>query len=415
MARASVPTLLSLDRWARIMHVNPVHFAGAVGSLIWPASGACEDIWPQYSWQTTEELVGREDVGMAIATAEEDIKNALGKSAAATWEIDEAHGYSFPDMRPRLVQTEYGEVIAPGRRAVTLIEAEAAVVRSDPDNDTWFERATVTVTTDVTDIRQIKLYFAGHDGDPEWEIRPLRSVSISSGVATITLDAWLLIDPDLWEAYPSNNDFTGIDVTVNSNFVDAVDVYREYNDTSQNGVIFYAQGSGGGFNYCCGGVGCDVCSGANYGGCFSVVDSRLGSVTPYPASYEGGVWSYTRPVDCRPTQRITLSYYAGLVDKQYAAGKSLDPLSHYMAETITWLSVARLPKALCSCNNLRDTVEALQVDATVMREPAANATLFARFEKMDMFNCPFGTRVGEVRAWQRVMRLIGPTGSGGGF
>src|SRR6187402_2110188 len=173
MARASVPTLLSLDRWARIMHVNPVHFAGAVGSLIWPASGACEDIWPQYSWQTTEELVGREDVGMAIATAEEDIKNALGKSAAATWEIDEAHGYSFPDMRPRLVQTEYGEVIAPGRRAVTLIEAEAAVVRSDPDNDTWFERATVTVTTDVTDIRQIKLYFAGHDGDPEWEIRPL--------------------------------------------------------------------------------------------------------------------------------------------------------------------------------------------------------------------------------------------------
>lgn len=33
MARASTPTLLSLDRWARLLHVNPVHFGGWSGQF----------------------------------------------------------------------------------------------------------------------------------------------------------------------------------------------------------------------------------------------------------------------------------------------------------------------------------------------------------------------------------------------
>lgn len=414
MARASTPTLLSLDRWARLLHVNPVHFGGGVGSSIWPANGACQDIWPQHSWQTDEELVGREEVAMEIALAEQDIKNAMRHSAAATWEVDEMHTWTYGSNyynRTQAAQTEYGMIIAPGQRAVTLIDADAAVVYSDPDADSWDERATITVSTDLTDIREIKVYFAGHSGDPEWEIRPLRTVAIAGGVATITLDAWLLLDPDLWEAYPNiATPFVGIDITVEDNFVDVVDVYREYNDTSLAGVTFYSGGDG---YACCGGVGCDVCNGESYGGCFSVRDSRRGIINPFPATYSDGSWSYYYQAGCRPAHRISLFYRAGLQDKDYVNSRSLDPLSHYMAETIMMLSVARLPDAVCNCNNIRDRIEDLQKDMSIMRDGGQGSPLYARFEKMDIFNCPFGTRAGEVKAWQRITRLHGEIGSGG--
>ena len=146
MTRASIPTLLSTDRWARILGLNPVHFSGAVGSIIWPDNGACEDIWPQHSWQTSHELVGREDVNIAIASAEEDIKRVLSYSAAPTWETEESHSWlSLPSSA--VVQTQYGKVIAGGQRGSTLIAASQPVVRSDPDGDSWAELATVTVAT----------------------------------------------------------------------------------------------------------------------------------------------------------------------------------------------------------------------------------------------------------------------------
>lgn len=413
MARSSTPTLLSLSRWAKILQLNPVHFGGGIGSPIWPANGACEDIWPQYSWQTNEELVGREEVAMAIQAAEEDIKREIGKSAAPTWEIDEAHDYSFSRHSRQIpsFQTEFGEIIAPGRRAVTLIDDAVAVVYSDPNGDGWDELATVTVTTDVTDIRQIKVYTAGHDGDVEWEIRPLRSVTISSGTATILIDAWLLFDPDIWEQHPNDQEpFAGIDINESANFVTTVDVYREYNDTITAAVSFFTAGSGCGI---CGGVGCDICEGTSYTGCFSVLDKRRGRVRPFPATHNGDSWVFDYTSHCQPAARIAVSYYAGMQDKAYLNSKSLDPLSQYMAEAITWLSVARLPAAICNCNNVRDRIEELQKDASAIRQGAQGSPLFARFQNMDIFDNPFGYRVGEVKAWQRVVRLVGIIGEGG--
>lgn len=408
MTRASTPTKLSLDRWARVLAINPIHWSGASGSLIWPDNGACADVWPQYSWQTAEELVGREDVAAVIATVEDDIKNEIGYAVAPTWEVDEGQTWPYYDFYYRQLTTGFGKVIAAGRRAVTLIEEDAEVVYSDPDADGWDELATITVSTDITDKREIKVYTAGHDGDPEWEIRPLKSITISGGVATILIDVWLLIDPALWERFPTNEGFRAIDVTVGANYVSAVDVYREYNDTSQAGITFYGPTAGG---LCgCGGAGCAVCETESYGGCFQIQDARRGLVTAFPATYSDGVWSFYRPSSCRAPHRVGLSYYAGNVDSAYASGRSLDPLSNQMAEAITWMSVARLPKDFCSCNNVREKVKYLQRDAARFRESAANPELYTRFDKMDVFSCPFGTRVGEVMAWQRVVRVIGAIG-----
>lgn len=411
MTRASIHTHLSLTRFAHILQVNPVHWSGAVGSLIWPDNGSCEDIWPQYGWQHAHDLVGREDVAMAISSVEEDFKNEIGYSVAPTWETDEDQRWPYNDLKQHIVQTDYGMLIAAGRRAVTIIEADAAVVYSDPDADGWDELATITVTTDLTDIREIKVYTAGEDGEPEFEIRHIKSIDIASGVATITLDAWLLINPDLWERYPTNEGYPAIDVTDDDNFVSVVDVYREYNDTSQAGITYYTTNALGGL-CSCGGVGCQVCAVETQGGCFQIYNNRTGVIVPYPASYGDGAWTLNQLPNCRPPLRVSLSYYAGERDKRYLTSKSLDPLSHYFAEAIVWASVARLPKDFCSCNNIRLKVARWQTDASRFREGAANAELYTHFVKEDVFSCPFGTRVGEVMAWKRVARLAGAIGQG---
>ena len=101
MSRASTPTLLSLDRFARILGMNPVHFSGAAGPMYWPEIGNCDDIWPQYSWQHDYEFVSREELATVIAEAEYDIKEELGFSPAPTWESEEVHWFDAPEKYGR--------------------------------------------------------------------------------------------------------------------------------------------------------------------------------------------------------------------------------------------------------------------------------------------------------------------------
>src|SRR5688572_10128086 len=115
MARASTPTLLSLDRWARIMGLNPVHFNGASGDSVWPLTGGvCKDVWPQHSWQSPD-IISREELARNIHLAERAITRALGYSPAPTWFAEEEHnfpryhnvGWNSPYSMPRHVNTRY--------------------------------------------------------------------------------------------------------------------------------------------------------------------------------------------------------------------------------------------------------------------------------------------------------------------
>lgn len=410
MSRASTPTLLSIDRWAKILSLSPVHFSGASGSDVWLDYGACEDVWPQYAWQIDKEITSREEVAMAISNAERDIAQAMGYWPAPTWQADEVHGWPHSTRGAKTIQADWGKIVAPGRRAVTAIETDAAVVYSDPDADGWDELATITVATTVTDKREIKLFTTDMGGLPEWEIRPLRNVVLSGGNAIITIDAWLLIEPELWEVYPSTNGFAPIDIANGDNFVSEVDVYRVYNDITQAGSQFYSSQYRIDYGYwsCpnCNGSGCAVCGVTVQDGCFTVIDSRTSAVRPFPATYADGAWTIAPFSNCVAPAQVALNYYAGDIDQRYRTSQSLDPLSDYLAEAIVWLSVARLPKGICGCGRVAIRVDELQRDMSRFRDTPDSA-IYSRFEKMSVFHNSFGTRVGEVKAWERIVNLMG--------
>jgi hypothetical protein len=413
MARASTPTLLSLDRFAQITGIHPTHFNGAHAGTVFPLRGFCTQVWPQYAWQTSEAIISREELAFSIYNAEQDIKNLVGYSPAPTWESDESHRmqatrHGYGGRTAKQVATTWKKVIAPGMRALDTLELDAVVAYSDEDHDGFFETATVTVSATVDDVREVKLYFAGREGAPEWEIRPIRTRTAANGDVILVLDSWLLVLPELWDAYPTADGFRAIDISDLSNLVDLVDVFREYNDASSPGAALYWAKDNSLYSCTrCSGAGCPACQVTAQDGCFAIFDPELGLVLPYPATYAGGVWSRAAYSEPREPERVTLNYQAGLVSQRYRSGASADPLEDYMAQAIAWLAAARLTKPVCGCGNVDQYFRSLQADAT------ANEGVF-RSELMDMFVCPLGHRVGEVMAWQRLGRVLGDVVMQGG-
>lgn len=424
-----IRTCLAPTRFAEIMGVTPPHFWGAAGTTYFPTSGNCNRIFYHWAWQNSD-TVGRLDITRAIATAENDIENELGWPMCPRWIEDEVHGYPQPFRRNQFgygmlnvrgqnksVKLKRGKFIQGGQRATGVVSAGAAVVYSDEDGDGYDETATIAVATTLTNRCEIKCYFAGHGGDRDWEVRIPRSVTLSGGTITFVFDAWLLLDPDLQTVYPQTGGVSAIDLEDSSNYETTVDMYREYNDFTQAAAQFFWEPQpisnaaivGLGCSQC-GGAGCIACSLIAQNGCVHVRDTDLGAVVPQTATYNSttGQWDQAAPSVCRDPDQVKFWYYAGDLSNDYLSELTCDPLSQYWAETIAWMATARLRRNLCDCDTIKGFSEELQKDLAFSSD--AGSYILGD----DDLNNPFGSRVGEVRAWHRVSKLTSTILAGGG-
>jgi hypothetical protein len=387
-------------------------------------------------WQF-KDRVSRESLAYAIFQAEQDIAESLGYWPAATWTVEEVRQYPThhrPDVvqygmmdargYPKAIKTDRGRVIAPGQRALTLIGTPittgigAGLVYSDSDADGVIDTATVTIATTLTDAREVKVYFAGHAGLPEWEIRLPRSKTIAGGNFVATFWPWQLIDPDLWDALATTAEAAPIDwnenhvggappATIYDNLVTSVDVYREYNDETAVSATLYweppagASPFGGVCCSTCGGAGCAACTLTTQDGCIHVRDAEVGLVVPQAASYDAvdGAWEAATQTVCRDPDYIKIWYYSGLIDQRYLSSQSYDPLPQTWAEAIAYLAMARLNRPLCSCDRVEDQFKDLQTDLSLVGAPLGYNV------GLDVLSNPFGTRKGAILCWQRVMKL----------
>lgn len=418
-------TLLSKERFAQILSINPVHFQRATAGEVFPvASNACADLWPRYSWQYADH-VSHEDVVRAIYDAEQDIARELNWYPAPWFVSEEIQQYPRhyrPDVYRRCgrnvrgmrlsVIADYAKVIAGGRRAVDLVNtatvAAGSLSYTDEDGDGFAETATITVSTtySLSQVKAIKVYQAGVSGDQRWEIRPARLKTVSASTFIGVFDSWLFIDPELQAAFPTTDGFSEIDISTTGNYVTSVDVYYEYLDDTDTSAEFYWEPYPGGIVLsgvcsCCSGDGCPACEYSTQTGCLHVRDAERGIVVPQAATYDSSTsqWNADAFSVCRDPEFVKLWYLAGEYEDRYLNGNSLDPLSDYWAHAIAWLAVTRLERPFCSCGNVTALVERLREDL------AFTGTDTAYQVDPSVLSNPFGTQRGAVMAWQRVSKF----------
>lgn len=412
-------TLLSLTRFAKVMGITPLHFARGYAHVpennhVFPDTG-CSSMWFKYDWQAYDQVSWMQ-LAQEIQTVERQIAEIIGYWPAPVWIEEEEHQYPSPYRaeyhgtghnvrgKPKSIKAEFGKFVTAGRRAVDLIGTATvtggSLAYTDEDLDGFYETATITLATSLTNPREIKAYFVGADGAQDWEIREPRSVTISGGNVVMVFDSWLLIDPNLYENYPYGSEGTeAINVTTVGNFVNSVEVYREYTDDTQVSSKFYWETS----CLACGGLGCAACNGSTQDGCLYVRDSQLGMVVPYPASYDSAEGQWTGASDWTEgyePDRVKLWYYAGNQDQAFLRNNRLSPLSEFWARLIAELAITRLDRPLCECSNVRERADNLREDLLkVNRDRSFFATA-------DIQNSPFGSKLGEVEAWRKIKYTI---------
>jgi hypothetical protein len=424
MARASTPTILSLNRYSEIMGITPMHFHGATADDYFPLRNTCNDLWVQHSWQFAD-VVGREDVAREIAQAEIAIANELGWWPAPKWIVQEVHRYLRHYRRDAYrrygrnvrgqrvgIQTDYGKIISPGQRATSAVKTGATVAYTDEDGDGFYETATVTAATTLTNVNEVYAFTAGKSGAVTWEIVPARTKAISGGTLTMTFWSWQMIDPDLWEIFPTPASLDG-QITINLNeltgegpytkVVSTVDIYRVYTDTTIKAaqMIWEPLPAGTsllGEDFCLSATDCGGVELTEQDGFFNIRDPELGRVVPIPATYDedDAKWSQVCFTKAREPDMVKLWYYCGDQSQDHLSGRVSDPLSQKWAYTIAQLATARLERPLCGCGNTTALATKWQLDAA-----EESSGLNISFEELGN---PFGTRYGEILAWRTVRR-----------
>jgi len=406
MARASFNTLLSLDRYARILGINPVAFNGASqinlsdGNILFPIDNAQNNIWPQFAWQNADQI-SREELARQIWIAESDIASYIGYYPAPKWIDNEVH-YFENNFRPEYGQSMYdakwqepsvhvnfGYFITGGIRKVTFVSSRS-VQYLDIDGDGWPEQAKIEVTlpTATTDIKTVKIFFHDHSGEQEWEIRPVIRKTQVGAAAVFYFDSWLFIDPDISEALPSGEP-TGksVDITETDNFVDTVDAYIETNDFSQPSAVFST---------------IEKESGAitSTDGFLYSKTGNIHNVVPVPGTYNSTTGAWERVLNCEGYDYFKLNYYAGAKDTSSIWGRYGDYLSDYFATTIAYLATARLDRIFYANNNATSLQDSLRKEMIETEDGKF------RMVTDEMSNCPFGTKYGEYLVYKRLSKFV---------
>lgn len=406
MARSDIVTLIPLDRAAKILGIDPFHF-NMITTLRRPQTNACDDIWFQYADQRIGQA-SRYDLSVALFQAEQQTTQYLGYSPLPTWFSDEERSIAVPYAveltnyrginsrgKPKSIRSKFGYVIEAGARAKTLIEERSSVSYCDLNGDGYEETATVTVSTTVTDPQEISIYFTGKDGEDVWEIRPI-DVSISSGIATITFQKYLVPLPELWENEPSEDDpqWRTIDGDNEENFVETVDVYRVYTDTSNQATLYYENNCGS-----CGGSGCPSCEFDTESACLRVRDSRLGVFSYSAATWDEDTESFVFSDGCYANpSKIKINYRAGFVNGGTAARtkypyKQMDTM---WERSIVYYAFTLLDRADNVCDNTQNIWKNMSEDLALAEGGRSFSMSFKHMQN------PMGTTRAAINLWRMI-------------
>lgn len=238
----NVPNNRLLNRWQLEMGEEPYTFNQAQGKGA-PLNSGCEPYIQR----------DREVIASALHEAILRFTDVINFWPQPEWFSETIPlGRSTPYWRQEFRMRKSFKLIDLGKRTAALIQAGAAVVYSDPSNIGVNDTATITIADPGYSTDEIQIFFQTTDqirnkpggaGDTHYQIEPV-TVTISGGNLIITGHASLFVSPiNIWgvpyDATDPNLKEINAALTTNAlanatEFVTAVDIYRVYNDTTDN-------------------------------------------------------------------------------------------------------------------------------------------------------------------------------------
>lgn len=398
MAYAGAQTMIPLDRLAYHLQIDPYHFNGITSDTRRNAF-ACDDTWTQHDWQASGKL-SRESVALALKQAEEVTVSYLGWSPVPRWYSEEVmlpdhykpERHSFYNARglAKSVVTQYGFVTETGRRTSSLVQAGVATAFSDVDGDGFDETVTVTVATTVTDEDELHIYYPNKSGREEWEIRPVTSITIAGGIATIVFPKYLIALENLIEQIPEPGDaHILIDGDDNANFLQTVDVYRVYADPSQQ-ITFHFDPSQTG----CASTPCELDTET---GCLFIRDARRGILAYRRADWDADTEAYVNKSFTYIPIKGTIYYRAGKTDERLLFPNREMELP--LERLICFYALSLLDQELCGCSNTRNTWQYMTEDISRVTNEGSHVVHW------DDLRNSFGTTRAAFLLWKYVFNV----------
>lgn len=393
MARASTATLIPLDRVAKLLQIDPYHF-NSIYTAARPLIANCDDGWYQYGWQASGK-VSREEVAQALRQAEDTVISYLGWSFLPQWFSEdhvlprhyrpELQSYYGAAGKARSVMANWGYVIETGSRQSDLVASPATSISIVDD-----ETVTITFATTVTESEELRVYYPNKNGRDEWEIRPLSSIAIASGTATITFPKYLIaLEALLEEPADPDDPHIAINGDNNANFLTTVDVYHVYTNPATQITFYYDSADT-----------CTTtpCESTTETGCLSIKDSRLGLLQYVRADWDDDTLAYTNASFIAEPTKATIYYRAGWRDMrlEYPTWQQVDP---NLERRIVFYALSLLDRELCGCTNTRNIWQYMSED--MAKVTPERSYVFP----WDLTGNPFGTSRAAVQLWKYVHPL----------
>jgi len=401
-------TYLSLERFRQILGLSVLDFYGVtMTNCGHTANYGCADVWTRDGNQAENNTLSWSHLLNAISAAEVEIATFLSQPLGRDWVCEQrAWPHTWNGMQA--LQATYdlgGHFIEGGQKAETLIDTankSVELIFSDTDGDGFPELATITLAgftgLDVCDIE----FRYGTE-----IITNTKSISINGDTLTATFLSLALLDPSQFDGLfinypieiccdPADGGCDQLDV-----FVDTVDVYRIYNDTTavMANVCSLADSQNG-----CQPCSTDPCEPECQEACMiPVADSGLVRIVPADRDGAGGwTWLTNCGLSCPPNY-VELNYMVNpCVSSGCATGDCYGLCKEYEVAIVA-LAAARLIKT-CTCKCADNRIKWYQRQMGTENNQdnfAANQTTFSMIEQS-----PFGVLYGELYAYQLLQGTI---------
>jgi len=386
-----IKTLTNLNNFYRFINSDPLSFNGIYLSCVNDSNTLCgeDEIWDSHQFP-----LSREKLAEITQRVEAEVSNILGTHVKPKWvreEIDVPANWFNNKTHKRIediiFRTHNTFIKRAGQQRLERVVESVEITYSDSDGDGFNEQAVINFTLPENEnLCDVKLFFQ----DSQNEITGFNIVSFDTNTreVRITIDAWLLIKPELYINRTFIKNSPAIDGCDSNNFVEFIDIWINGIDPCKPSIELVIDES-----HTCNGS----CTDSIQPACMKIQNKCEGTFTIIPQAYDeedGCVTNKTNTL-CGRIVKIIAYYEVGCFSTNCDGLCNDDCFCSDLEDIIFKIVAARYPYPTCDCKCIQSVLKTYSQQTSLIVKSEGRTF---RYNDRYMDNAILGTTVGEIEA-----------------